>query len=172
MSRVSVVCALAENGTIGRDNQLPWRLPSDLKRFRELTWGHHLIMGRKTYESIGRPLPGRTTIVLSRSPSSKIDSVQVVPHLAAALDLAADDEEVFIVGGRSVYEAALRIADRLYLTHVAAEVEGDITFPPLDWREWTLVAEDSHPGDERHDYPYRFCVYDSLTVRDEANGLL
>ena len=132
---VTIVAAIARNGVIGVDGGLPWHLPDDLRRFKELTLGHVLVMGRKTYESIGHPLPGRTTIVVTRSPSwdSAAAEVRVAGSVSDAIEAAAAlDDEVFVVGGAQVYAAALPLADRLELTWVDAEPEGDTTFPELD----------------------------------------
>ncbi len=132
---VTLVAAIARNGVIGVDGGLPWHLPDDLRRFKELTLGHVLVMGRKTYESIGHPLPGRTTIVVTRSPSwdSAAAEVRVAGSVSDAIEAAAAlDDEVFVVGGAQVYAAALPLADRLELTWVDAEPEGDTTFPELD----------------------------------------
>ncbi len=143
---VTIVAAVARNGVIGVDGGLPWSLPDDLRRFKELTLGHVLVMGRRTYESIGRPLPGRTTVVVTRSegwaPGSS--EVLVACGVPQAIDMAAAiDDEVFVVGGAEVYAAALPLADRLVLTHVDAEPEGDTRFPELDRREWReLLRED------------------------------
>ncbi len=143
---VTIVAAVARNGVIGVDGGLPWSLPDDLRRFKELTLGHVLVMGRRTYESIGRPLPGRKTVVVTRSegwgPGSS--EVLVARGVSEAIDVAAAiDDEVFVVGGAEVYAAALPLADRLVLTHVHAEPEGDTRFPELDRREWReLLRED------------------------------
>ena len=158
--RLSCIVAMSENFVIGRDNTLPWYLPADLRRFKALTMGHHLIMGRKTYDSIGRPLPGRTSVVLSRNPEFAADSVIAVDSFSTALERTAGDSEVFVTGGESLYELALPRADRLYLTYVHAEVEGDTYFPDRSLGRWRLVEEEDHPADERHAYPYSFRVYE------------
>lgn len=157
---VSLIVAMAENRVIGRDGDLPWRLSADLKRFRELTTGHHVIMGRKTWESIGKPLPGRTNVVVSRNPSFSAEGCTVLPGLDEALDAArtAGDDEAFVIGGARVYERALPDADRLYLTRVATRVEGDAYFPPLDESKWRETAREEHPADERNDHPFAFTV--------------
>jgi dihydrofolate reductase len=136
---VTIVAAVARNGVIGVDGGLPWHLPDDLRRFKELTLGHVLVMGRKTYESIGHPLPGRTTIVVTRNPAWDPGSVDVrlAANVEDAVEAAASlDPEVFVVGGAQVYADALRLADRLELTWVDAEPEGDTRFPEVDWGEW------------------------------------
>jgi len=146
---VTLVAAIARNGVIGVDGGLPWHLPDDLRRFKELTLGHVLVMGRKTYESIGHPLPGRTTIVVTRSPSwdSAAAEVRVAGSVSDAIEAAAAlDDEVFVVGGAQVYAAALPLADRLELTWVDAEPEGDTTFPELDGRDWLQVRREEADG--------------------------
>ena len=146
---VTIVAAVARNGVIGVDGGLPWHLPDDLRRFKELTLGHVLVMGRKTYESIGHPLPGRATIVVTRSPSwdSGAAEVSVSRSVSDAIAAAAAlDDEVFVVGGAQVYAAALPLADRLELTWVDAEPEGDTTFPELDLRDWRQVRREEADG--------------------------
>ena len=146
---VTIVAALARNGVIGVDGGLPWLLPDDLRRFKELTLGHVLVMGRKTYESIGRPLPGRTTVVVTRDaecdPGS--DDVVVAPAVPEAIEAAAAiDDAVFVVGGAQVYAAALPLTDRLELTLVDDEPEGDTTFPAVAWDEWVELRRDKGVG--------------------------
>ena len=146
---VTIVAAVARNGVIGVDGGLPWRLPDDLRRFKELTLGHVLVMGRKTYESIGHPLPGRATIVVTRNPSwdSGSAEVRVAGSVSEAIDAAASPErEVFVVGGGEVYAEALPLADRLELTWVDAEPEGDTTFPEVDWSTWRELRREVGDG--------------------------
>ena len=146
---VTLVAAVARNGVIGADGGIPWHLPGEQRRFKELTLGHVLVMGRLTYESIGRPLPGRTTVVVTRTAgwNAGDDGVLVAPGVPEAIAVAATvDEEVFVVGGSSVYEAALPLADKLELTWVDAEPEGDARFPAVDWDAWREVAREEHEG--------------------------
>jgi dihydrofolate reductase len=146
---VTIVAAVARNGVIGVDGGLPWRLPDDLRRFKELTLGHVLVMGRKTYESIGHPLPGRTTIVVTRNPSwdSGSAEVGVAGSVSDAIEAGASlEREVFVVGGAQVYEEALPLADRLELTWVDAEPEGDTTFPEIEWDEWRELRREVGDG--------------------------
>jgi dihydrofolate reductase len=146
---VTLVAAVARNGVIGADGGIPWHLPDDQRRFKELTLGHVLVMGRLTYESIGRPLPGRTTVVVTRTAgwSAGDDGVLVAPGVPEAIALAATvDDEVFVVGGSRVYAEALPLADRLELTWVEAEPEGDARFPAVDWDAWREVAWEEHEG--------------------------
>ncbi|MDY7095722.1 MAG: dihydrofolate reductase [Acidobacteriota bacterium] len=158
MSRIHLIAAMAENRVIGRDNQLPWRLPADLKRFKAATMGHVLVMGRKTYESIGRPLPGRRTVVLSRDDGYRPEGVEVASSLPRALELAGE-QEVFVAGGGEVYRRALELADDVLLTVVHGEVEGDAFFPPLDPAVWELAEEEHRPADERHAWDLSFQRY-------------
>lgn len=157
--RRSIIVAAADNGVIGVDNRLPWRLPADLARFRRLTMGHHLIMGRRTYESIGRPLPGRITVVLTRSAAVDVPNVQVARSLEDAFAQAAarGDDEPFVCGGAEVYAQALPACDRCYLTVVERQYTGDAVFSGLDAADWALVESESHPDQEP---PYRFETWD------------
>lgn len=148
-----IVAAVARNGVIGVDGDLPWRIPEDLARFKQLTMGGCLVMGRRTYESIGRPLPGRHTVVLTRDPGWSSPGVDTAADVDVALGIARDrDQTAFVVGGSSVYEAALGIADRLELTEVDQEPEGDTVFPDVDWDEWQEVSREDKPG-------YSFVTY-------------
>jgi dihydrofolate reductase len=156
---VSIVVALSRNRVIGRDGELPWRLPSDLRRFRVLTTGHAVVMGRKTFESLPerfRPLPSRRNIVLSTNPAYHVDGGEVVGDLDAALD--ACDRECFVIGGGLTYAKALPVAERVYATHVDCDVEGDAYFPPLPEGEWRVVERDD-PLVE-NDYTFSFTVYE------------
>jgi len=157
---VTIIAAMSENRVIGRAGSLPWRLPADLKRFKSLTVGHTVIMGRKTFESIGRPLPDRRSIVVTRNPQYRAEGVLVVLCLEDALQQVADDEQVFIIGGGELYRHALPVADRLELTIVHAEVEGDTSFPELDMKDWKLIGEEHHEADDRHAYPFTFQTYE------------
>jgi dihydrofolate reductase len=134
--RIALIVAMARNRVIGKGGALPWRLPEDLKRFRSLTMGHPIIMGRKTYDSIGRPLPGRRNIVISRQPGLVIDGVETAASLQAALKMVADAGEVFVIGGQQIYQAALPIADRIELTRIDRDFEGDVLFPEIDPEQW------------------------------------
>lgn len=167
--RLTLVVAAAENGVIGRDGDLPWRLSADLARFKRLTIGHPLIMGRKTYESIGRPLPGRVSIVLTRQadwyPGS--EAVLVATQLDAAIELAKDapevsSDEAFVIGGGEIYRLTIPHADRVQLTRVHATVEGDATFPDLDPTEWRLADSEEQPADDRNEHACTFEVWDRL----------
>jgi dihydrofolate reductase len=162
--KVSIIVAVAANGVIGRDNELPWRLSADLQRFKKLTMGHAVIMGRKTYESIGRPLPGRRMIVISRQPDYKAPDTTTVSNFGEALTEAAkhNETEAFVIGGAAVFEQALLIAERLYLTRVHANVAGDVYFPPLDPAAWRLLESQPHDADENNEFPFTFERYERV----------
>jgi dihydrofolate reductase len=138
MTNINVIAAMARNRVIGINNTLPWRLPADLQHFKALTMGHHIVMGRKTYESIGKPLPGRTTVIVTRDPNYQVAGCLTANSLAAAIAVCADDPEIFFVGGAELYGQIMPRADRLYLTEIQADYAGDAYFPdfdPADWRE-------------------------------------
>lgn len=157
---VALVWAMARNRVIGRDNALPWRLPADLQHFKALTTGHPVLMGRKTFESLGRPLPNRTNIVVTREHGYAPAGVRVAHSLDEALAIAGadlpDDRLVFVIGGENLYSQMLARADRLYVTLVDAEVEGDARFPELDWSQWRELERRDQPADERNAYACRF----------------
>lgn len=161
--RIAFVVAYARGRVIGRDNALPWgRMPADTRRMRQLTMGKPLIMGRRTYESIGRPLEGRTSIVLTRDPSFRAEGVLVARTPEEALSLAGSVEEVIVFGGTDVFQQFLPRADRLYLTEIDADIEGDRTFPEIDDREWRVIERVEFGADERHAHPYRFLTLDRV----------
>ena len=148
--KISIVVATSANNVIGVDGGLPWHLPEDLKRFRQITMGKPMIMGRATFESIGRALPGRKSIVLTRQPDFEAEGCVVAPSIEAALKAAGDADEVMVIGGGEIYRQFLARADRIYLTRLQAELEGDTTFPELDMDEWEVVAVEEYPaGNER-----------------------
>jgi dihydrofolate reductase len=160
--QLTLIAAVAENGVIGRGGQLPWHLSADLRRFKRLTMGHAILMGRRTWESIGRPLPGRTSIVISRQADYQPghDGVLVATNLDEALSqarkFASDSDEAFIIGGARIYEMSSPRADRLLVTRVHASVEGDTLFPQVDWTQWRLASEERHEADEDNEYPHTF----------------
>jgi len=167
--RLSIIAALSSNNVIGRDNDLPWHLSTDLKRLKALTMGHHMIMGRKTYDSIGRPLPGRTFVVITRDPSFAAEGVKIVHSLEDAIQVAAGDDEPFIAGGAQIFEQAIHRADRMYLTRVHAEIEGDTWFPDFDdVSEWQLTDAEHFDADEKNDYPFSFLTYDRVAPAGHA----
>jgi dihydrofolate reductase len=157
--RLELIAAVAKNGVIGRNGQLPWHLPDDLKHFKQLTMGHPILMGRRTYESIGKPLPGRRSIVISTT-AGAIPGVEVVHSLDEAIEaLSNTPAPAFIIGGAVLYTAALRRVQVLHLTELGDPVEGDAFFPPFDKSAWRLVNESSHERDDRHAIAFRFCEY-------------
>ena len=153
---ISLIVAMAQNGVIGRDNSMPWRLPEDLKRFRAFTLGKPILMGRKTFESIGRPLEGRINFVLTRDRSWFAHGVIVVHSVEEALTQASTSDELVVIGGAEIYRLVLPFARRIYLTHVHADVQGDITFPEFDATQWADVEYSSQPADDEHAYPVTF----------------
>lgn len=155
MTRISLIVALDEGGLIGRDGQLPWRLPEDLKHFRRLTLGKTIVMGRKTFESLGKPLDQRDNRVLSRDPAFRAPGCRVFLDLDAALDTPVSDE-VMIIGGAQLYAQALPQVQRLYLTRVQARLDGDTRFPPFEAAAFRELERTDYPADERHAWPYSF----------------
>jgi dihydrofolate reductase len=158
---LSLIAAIARNGAIGRDNELPWRLPDDLKRFKALTVGKPILMGRRTAESLGRALPGRRNLVLTRSGQVPFDGMEAVASVSVALQRAADAPELCVIGGAGVFAATLPLATHLHLTWVDTVVEGDgvVFFPPLDLAAWREVARVSHAADDRHAVAFDFVDY-------------
>ena len=155
---ISLIVAMADNGVIGRDNDLPWRLPDDLKFFKRTTLGAPIVMGRRTWQSIGRPLPGRTNLVVTRNRRFEADGAQVAHSLGDALALVADVPEVFVIGGATLYREALPMASRLYLTEVHADIDGDTTFPQWDRSQWREVRRDDRPADADHAHAFSLVV--------------
>ena len=155
---VSIIAAMDRKRGIGVDNKLPWRLSADLKRFRELTMGHHIIVGRKTFEAIGRPLPGRQMIVVTRDRNYEAEGCDLSHSLEDAIDLARErgESEAFICGGAEIYAQSIDVADRMYLTFVDAEVAADTFFPEFDEREWRERESFYQPADEKNQYPFTF----------------
>jgi dihydrofolate reductase len=160
--RISLIVAMAENRVIGRDNQLPWRIPEDLKHFKALTMGKPIIMGRKTYESIGRPLPGRDNIVITGDTLYRAEGCQVVHSIEEALRSVGVAEEAMIIGGAALYRQTLQDADRLYLTLVKAQPEGDTWFPKIEPQAWREIRREAHRADESNEYDYAFVVLDRV----------
>ncbi len=161
---IALVVAIAGNGVIGVKGGLPWRLPSDLKRFKAMTMGKPVIMGRKTWESVGRPLPGRLNIVVTSNPDLRLEGARTANSLDRALDIAKagnpEAGEICIIGGGHIYAEALPIADRLHVTHVLADVEGDTYFPAIDPRQWEPVVREEIPRGERDSAPMLFVTYE------------
>ncbi len=155
---------MARNRVIGRDNRLPWRLPADLAYFKQVTLGHPVIMGRRTWESIGRPLTGRSNIVVTRNPGYLAPGTTVVGSLEAAWQAAGTAEEACVIGGTSIFAEALPTADRIHLTEVDAEVQGDTYFPPFERSQWIEREIARHPRDERHEYAFRIVLLERRTA--------
>ena len=162
MIKISLVVAASENNVIGKDNKLLWHLPNDLKFFKNTTWAMPVIMGRKTYDSMGKPLTGRTNIVITRQKDWKQAGVVVVPDLQSALKAAkeTDAKETFVVGGGEIFKQAISRANKIYYTRVHAMLEGDVFFPEINHSDWKLVSSLDFPSDEKHAYPYTFQVWE------------
>ncbi|MCK7494741.1 MAG: dihydrofolate reductase [Comamonadaceae bacterium] len=164
---MALIWAMARNGVIGRDNALPWRLPADLQHFKALTTGHPVVMGRRTFESLGRPLPNRTNIVVSRDPAYAPGGARIAHSLDDALTIAAaalpPDRQVFVIGGENLYTQMLPRAERLHVTLVDADLDGDARFPDLDWQQWRELERRDHPADDRNRYACRFLTLERKT---------
>jgi len=158
-ARISIIVAMALNRTIGINNTLPWRCPEDLKHFKSLTMGHHMIMGRKTFDSIGKPLPGRTSVVVTRNPELKIEGCIVAHTLDEAIAACAGDAEIFIVGGAELYTQALPLVDTLYITEVQQQVTGDAYFPSFDKNVWQESAREMRSQQQPQAMAYHFVTY-------------
>ncbi|WP_432712834.1 dihydrofolate reductase [Pedobacter sp.] len=158
---VSIVVAISANNAIGKDNQLLWHLPADLKHFKAITSGHTIIMGRKTYDSIGKPLPNRRNIVISRNPELTINGAEVTHSLEQALALCKDEEEVFVIGGAAIYNDAIALTNRIYLTRVHENYEADTFFPALDPNQWQESSLEHHQPDEKNAVAYSFSTLES-----------
>jgi dihydrofolate reductase len=166
--KLFLIVAMSDNGVIGRGGELPWHLAADLRRFKRLTMEHAILMGRKTWESIGRALPGRTSIVVTRKADFQTGDEKVLKasNLDEALKLASradcEQDHLFIIGGAAIYELALPRADRLYLTRIHAQVDGDVSFPAIDWRQWQLKEQSNHTADALNDHNYSFEMYERV----------
>ena len=160
---LSIIAALTTNNVIGRDNGLPWRQSTDLKRLKNLTMGHHMIMGRKTWDSVGKALPGRTSVVITRREDFQAEGAIVVQSLEEAIELVekSGDDEPFIAGGAEIFQQSMHRADRMYLTRIHVELEGDTFFPDFDdVTEWRLTDSEHFEADEKNQYPYSFLTYE------------
>ena len=162
MTILSMIVAHANNRVIGKNNDMPWHLPADLAYFKKTTLGKPIIMGRKTYQSIGRPLPGRKNIVISRDDNFQAEGVEVVNSVDAALALVVDSAEVMVIGGGAIYQHCLAAAQRLYITHINADIDGDTHFPEYDLTVWQKVASDIRPSDKKNLYQLDFSVYEKV----------
>lgn len=160
--KLSIIAAMSQNRVIGKDNQLPWHIPADFKHFRDITMGKPILMGRKTYESIGKPLPGRTNIIITNNPDYRAEGCIIVHSIEDALDKAKDNEEVMIIGGASFYEQTLTMASRLYLTIIHEDFDGDAWFPEIDDKDWLETERTDNEPDENNPYPYSFVTLQRL----------
>lgn len=166
MTSLAIIVAMAKNRTIGINNTLPWRIPADLQHFKKLTMGHHLIMGRKTFESIGKPLPGRTTVVVTRDRSLKIDGCITAHSLPEAIASCAHDPQAFIVGGADIYAQAMDLVNTLYITEIQQDVIGDAAFPEFDKMEWLEVSRETHHQETPKPLEYHFVEYRRVKIED------
>jgi dihydrofolate reductase len=166
--RISLIVAISENNVIGHRGGLPWHLSADLKRFKRLTMGHHLIMGRKTFESIGRLLPGRTTVVLTRNADYRVEGAVVAGDFESVIARVPADDEAFVIGGQEVYRLALPHVTRMYVTAVHAAVEGDTHFPDVRWDDWALIEDERFAADERNDYDCSFRIFERIREKPHA----
>ncbi len=160
--KISAIVAVAKDNVIGKDNDIPWYLPADLKYFKKTTLDHHIIMGRKSFDSIGRPLPKRTNVIVTRNPFYVASNCLVTNSVEEALSIAKEngETEAFIIGGAQIYALSQNLWDRLYLTEVDLEVDGDVRFPKLNMDEWTLVSEDPQKAEGKNEHDYTFKIYD------------
>ncbi|MCX7125692.1 MAG: type 3 dihydrofolate reductase [Gammaproteobacteria bacterium] len=158
--KISLIVAKSRNNVIGNNNQLPWHLPADLKHFKTITMGKPIIMGRKTFDSIGKPLPGRRNIIISRQQNFYIDGCEIFHSINDALSAVKTEKEVMIIGGTNLFLQVLPIAERIYLTVIDADFEGDAFFPQLDYAQWLLISEEKWLSDEKNKYPYCFQTLD------------
>lgn len=156
---ITLIAAVAENNALGRDNQLLWHLPDDFKRFKTVTSGHHIIMGRKTFESFPKALPNRTHVVITRQKNYQPEGCLVVDSLEKAIAICPKDEETFIIGGGEIYQQSIKIADKLDITKVRHSFEADTFFPEIDLEQWKLTSSEFHPKDEKHKFDFTFETY-------------
>lgn len=162
---VSIIVAADKNWVIGIEGKMPWHLPADMKHFKEITTGHHVIMGRRTFEDIGKPLPNRTNIIISRNKDLKIEGCVVVHDIREALDFAkaAGEKECFVIGGGTIYMSSLLWADKVYLTKIEAVVAGDTYFPPLEETNWKETEHKIYKADEKNEYDFVFSVFERVS---------
>jgi dihydrofolate reductase len=156
---ISIIVAAGDNRVIGKNNQLIWHLPADLKRFRQITTGHAVIMGRKTFDSINKALPGRTNIIVTRQKDFEKENCLVADSLEHAIELCKNDNEVFIIGGAQIFEQAIPVTDKIYLTQIHQSFDGDVFFPALDHHQWKVISKEDHAADEKNKYDYSFINY-------------
>jgi dihydrofolate reductase len=156
---ITLIAAVAQNYALGLNNQLLWHLPDDFKRFKKITSGHYIIMGRKTFESFPKPLPNRTHVIITRQKEYIFEDCIIVSSLQKAIDICPPDEEIFIIGGGEIYNQSIEIADKLDITRVHHTFEADAFFPEIDLKKWKLVAAEFHPKDEKHQFDFTFQTY-------------
>ena len=166
--RISVIVAMARNRVIGAGNRIPWHLPAELKLFKSITMGHHIIMGRNTWESIGRLLPGRTSVIVTRQSGYRVEGAVMASSIHAAIAACKDDDEIFVIGGAQLYAAAMPHANRLYLTIVAADVAGDARMPEFDLADWRKCSAQSFAADDKNPYDYVQTVYERAAQDHDA----
>ena len=162
MNQLSIIVAISANNAIGKNNQLLWHLPADLKHFKAITSGHPIIMGRKTYDSIGKPLPNRRNIVITRQADLSIPNVEVVNSLQEAIALCEEEDQVYVIGGAEIYKQALTFVNKIYLTIVHQNYEADAFFPELNKNEWKEITKEDHPVDEKNNVAYTFSTLERL----------
>jgi dihydrofolate reductase len=160
MPEVTLIAAAAENNELGKDKDLVWHLPDDFRRFKQLTTGHHIIMGRKTFESFPKPLPNRTHLIITRQKDYQPDGAIVVHSLEKALEIAKADPQPFMIGGGEIYKLSMEYADKIELTRVHGTFEADTFFPEIDPEEWKLISSEFHEKDERHAYAFTYLTYE------------
>ena len=157
---LTIIAAAGENNALGKDNDLVWHLPDDFRRFKKLTSGHHIIMGRKTFESFPQPLPDRTHVVITRKENYKKSGIVVVHSIERAIEFSKDDPQPFIIGGGEIYQMGIDVADKIELTRVHGTFEADTFFPEIDEDQWELVSQEFHPKDEKHNYAFTYLTYE------------
>lgn len=159
---ISIIVAITENNIIGRDNGMPWHLPADLKYFRERTTGHHIVMGRKTFESIGggRSLPNRVSIIITKQKDYKAEGCLIAHSLEEAIEIAKNEDELFIIGGKQIYEQSLSLANKMYITRIHTSIDGDTSFPQYDENQWEMTSYTDRNADEKNAYPLSFLVFE------------
>ena len=158
--KITIIAAIANNNALGKDNQLIWHLSADLKRFKKLTTGHHIIMGRKTFESIGKPLPNRTTIIITRNKNYKQEGCLVANSLKQAIEMVKNDDSPYIIGGSQIYKQAIKIADKLDITYVHHNFEADVFFPEIDLKIWKETSRELFEPDEKNKFKYSFVTFE------------
>lgn len=166
---ISLLVAMDNNRLIGKDNDLPWHLPADLAYFKRVTMGHSIVMGRKTFDSIGRPLPGRENIIITRNTEFKAEGCKVIHSIEEVLELNQKDKELFIIGGAEIFKEVLPHADRLYITEIDDVFEGDTFFPAFHLNEWQKTTSEEGPRDEKNPYDYNFVVYERTSYRENED---